>query len=244
MCAGQLNLERIVPECCCKGEITGSETLALHLQRYEFAASRGRTGSWIDIACGVGYGTRLLKTSRPDIVSIVGVDVSEEAISYAVEHYALEGITFLCADAMEYNGGPFDTVVSLETIEHLDHPQAFLQRVAKDLLKPDGILVASVPTTPSTDVNPFHKHDFTYHSFRCLLRQLGFKPFDELLQKQPYNPLRLLFKSEARLPSATSRLPVIYLKRPRLFFRRFAATLKHGLCNKYLTVACQRVDTA
>ena len=38
----------------------GSDSLGLHLQRYEFAAKHARPGRLLDLACGVGYGTRLL----------------------------------------------------------------------------------------------------------------------------------------------------------------------------------------
>ena len=53
-------LERLVPEYVQTGEVTGSETLKLHLARYKFAASYVRPGRLLDIACGSGYGTKML----------------------------------------------------------------------------------------------------------------------------------------------------------------------------------------
>ncbi len=52
-----------------------------------------------------------------------------------------------------------------DTIEHLAAPNAFFARLP-GLLAPDGVLVASVPTTPSVDLNPHHLHDFTESEFR------------------------------------------------------------------------------
>ena len=56
-------LERLVPDHIEAGE--GEETLQLHLARYEFAAAHLRPGRVLDIACGVGYVTRLLADRSP-----------------------------------------------------------------------------------------------------------------------------------------------------------------------------------
>ena len=42
----------------------------------------------------------------------------------------------------------FDTVVSLETIEHVPDPAGFVSRLVA-LLRPGGVFIGSVPTTPS-----------------------------------------------------------------------------------------------
>ena len=49
--------------------------------------------------------------------------------------------------------------------EHLPEPQLFFARLV-ELLAAGGVLVASVPTTPSVDLNPHHLHDFTAAQFR------------------------------------------------------------------------------
>ena len=53
-------IERIVPDAVSPGDATGQATLELHLRRYKFAATQLRPGRLLDIACGVGYGTRLM----------------------------------------------------------------------------------------------------------------------------------------------------------------------------------------
>ena len=58
-------LERLIPDQIRPGDTTGDQTLQLHLARYEFAAAHARPGRLLDIACGVGYGTRWLTDHAP-----------------------------------------------------------------------------------------------------------------------------------------------------------------------------------
>jgi len=49
-------LERIIPDKANEKGATGADTLKLHLERYQFAASRLKPGAVLDIACGVAMG--------------------------------------------------------------------------------------------------------------------------------------------------------------------------------------------
>ena len=62
------SLERLVPDDLLKEEATGLETFRLHIERYAFAAQKLRgANSILDIACGVGYGSRYLKFYFPQL---------------------------------------------------------------------------------------------------------------------------------------------------------------------------------
>ena len=234
------SLERLVPDELAPGDVTGRETLRLHLERYEFAARHARGGRLLDIACGVGYGTALLAEKSPDAVSALGVDVSPQALTYAREHYASDAVEFRAADAMEFcDEEGFDLIVSLETIEHLPDPRGFLGRVA-ELLRPGGVLVASVPTTPSVDLNPHHCHDFSEASFRRLIAPLGLQEIEALRQVQPVRLRSLLLRSETRMKDLRRNLPLWYLQHPAALLLRIGSTLRHGFANHYLTLACRR----
>src|SRR5437762_3641328 len=87
------SLERIVPDQLCADETTGSETLKLHLERYEFARQNLVGGTLLDIACGVGYGTALL-AQNPGVSNALGVDISDEAVRYAAKRYGSDQIAF------------------------------------------------------------------------------------------------------------------------------------------------------
>ena len=74
------SLERLVPEQLNAHEVTGTPTLHLHLERYEFAATQARPGRLLDIACGVGYGTEILYQGNGQNTEAIGVDCSDESI--------------------------------------------------------------------------------------------------------------------------------------------------------------------
>jgi SAM-dependent methyltransferase len=233
------SLERLVPDQLAPRDLTGGEALRISLERYEFAARHARAGRLLDIACGVGYGTRLLADRGAGRIEALGVDLSPEAIDYARARYGGERTRFLAADARTFDDpSRFDTIVSIETIEHLPRPADFVARLVR-LLRPGGLLVASVPTTPSVDANPHHLHDFSARSFRRLLAPHGLAERAALVQEQPWRLGAVLARSEPRLRGVRRGLPAWYATHPASLVRRIASTLRHGFTNRYLTVAWQ-----
>jgi SAM-dependent methyltransferase len=234
------SLERLVPDELLKDEATELQTVKLHIERYEFAARKLLdTASILDLACGVGYGSRLMKDLVP-AATVIGVDVCAAAIEYAAAHYSKPGLNFRVGDAMDFDEGQFDAVVSLETIEHLPDPQAFMERVTKRLLRPGGLFIGSVPVTPSMDANPNHLHDFTARSFRKLLAGQGLVELDSLHQVQPYSPLAALTKTEERMQAMRPNIWAYYCRHPQKALLRLESILTDGFKNKYLTVAAER----
>jgi len=233
------SLERLVPDEIKTSEITGRETLDLHLERYELAVRYAR-GRILDLACGVGYGTRYLADHGKDVTDAVGVDVDAAALQYATERYGRPGVRFVCADAHEFHDDDgFDTVVSLETIEHVQDPEKLIVRLIA-ALRPGGVLVTSVPTTPSVDVNPHHLHDFTERSFRAMVSRFGVHEIECLQQVQRFGLWSVLSRSELRMNTMREGLASYYVRHPRAAVRRLAATMRYGLTNRYVTIAWQR----
>lgn len=232
------SLERLVPDELRATDVTGHETLELHLARYRFAARWAR-GRVLDLACGVGYGTRLLADHGRDVVEAIGVDLAADAVAYASERYARPGVRYFRSDAMTFDSEPFDAIVSLETIEHVPDPERMFGRLV-GLLRPRGVLVASVPTTPSADVNPHHLHDFTERGFRAMGIRRGLREIDHLRQVQPYSLRAVLGRAEPRMSTMRERLIDYYTRHPASAVRRLTATLRYGFTNRYLTVAWRK----
>lgn len=151
-----------------------------HLNRYQFAVEMllpEAPKSILDLACGIGYGSRLLAESLPG--NVTAVDIDAEAIAYAKQYYAHPNVNYICADARELQLSPesLDAVVSFETVEHVNFDTILFAKFY-DLLRPGGVLIFS---TPNQDVMPFDKSRFPFHlkhyhvsELQALMQQIGF----------------------------------------------------------------------
>lgn len=150
-----------------------------HVLRYLFAAENIPDGSRVvDIACGCGYGSWILKEAGHEVT---GVDISDEAISYAQQHY--KGPTYTCQKAEDVKG-EWDAIVTLETLEHIATPEVVLNLQAP-------LLIASVPNEEkyrfsekkfAADAYPHLRH-YTPQEFERLLYGCGFKVMQWFCQK-------------------------------------------------------------
>ena len=105
--------ERYLPQ------MTGAHISYEHWHRYLFAARLVAGKAVLDVACGEGYGSRLLAETA---ASVVGVDVDPAAVRDAAASYPAWNLTFLCgpAELIPVEGEHvFDVIVSFETLEHL-----------------------------------------------------------------------------------------------------------------------------
>jgi 2-polyprenyl-3-methyl-5-hydroxy-6-metoxy-1,4-benzoquinol methylase len=233
-------LERLIPDQVAPDDVTGRATLTLHLQRYEFAAAHLKPGRLLDIACGVGYGTHLMAEKARDIVEVIGVDLSQQAIEYARQHYASGQVHFQQHDAMTFvDERGFDSIVSVETLEHVPDPIGLITHLV-GLIRSGGVFIASVPTTPSVDVNPYHLHDFTERSFRSMVTMHGLRELACLRQVQPYPLMRTLKREESRMKDMRQSLMSYYLRHPWALAKRLWSTQRYGFTNRYFTVVWQK----
>lgn len=237
-----MSLERLVPDELKPNETTGLNTLQLHLDRYRFAAQHLKAGRVLDIACGVGYGSfELVKKADEEIKELVAVDISAESIIMATKRYPHPKIKYEVRDASSYTSDDvFDTIVSLETLEHLPDPKLFVMRMT-GLLNPGGRLICSAPITPSIDVNPYHLHDFTKNTLRELPLEYGVQEIAALRQIQPFQVLDILFKREERMKETRNNLLTYYFNNPEFFLKRILSTLKDGFSNVYLTLVWEKI---
>lgn len=150
-----------------------------HVQRYLFA-SNNAYGRILDLACGCGYGSKIL---HDDGFKVVGGDVCQEAIDFAQKHYP--GPEYRLIDAHTPPKGRFDTLVTFETLEHLESPEKLLSGVDCDLV------IASVPNQEFYPFDPDkfkddeypHLRHYTPREFERLIHDSGFVVSEKWCQK-------------------------------------------------------------
>lgn len=106
--------------------------------RYPLA---GKTA--LDVGCGAGL---LCEPLARMGAAVTGVDAAAENAEAAKAHAGLSGLTvdYRAGELAEQGLGQFDVVTSMEVIEHVTDPAAFVAELAR-CLKPDGLLIMSTP---------------------------------------------------------------------------------------------------
>ncbi len=112
--------------------------------RYPLA---GKTA--LDVGCGAGLLCEpLARMGAP----VTGVDAAPENIEAAKAHATLSGlaIDYRAGEIAEQRLDQFDIVCSMEVIEHVTDPAAFIAELARHL-KPNGLMLLSTPNrTPAS----------------------------------------------------------------------------------------------
>lgn len=116
----------------------------MHAASYGFVENMCSERRVLDLGCGSGYGAmRLAKIAS----EVHGVDVAEDAISYAKDRFKSKNLYFHRIDPSEqlpFADASFDVVLSFQVIEHVSDEDGYL-REARRLLKPGGTLVVITP---------------------------------------------------------------------------------------------------
>ncbi|TAL01677.1 MAG: methyltransferase domain-containing protein [Rhodospirillaceae bacterium] len=126
-----------------------------HIERYAVARQFVH-GVTVDSACGCGYGTHIL-AKNPDVTRAYGIDMSAEAVDFATREYGGDRVKFIHGEIGAVKIELADTLVSIETIEHLEAP-----KVLNDFVEAHAVesLVVSFPIKKTTHYNQFHHWDF------------------------------------------------------------------------------------
>jgi SAM-dependent methyltransferase len=137
---------------------------SIHTSRYRFASRFLRAGSVLDISCGTGHGLSLLH--RPD-GDVIGFDLDFASLQRIRSKEAQCVVACGDAERLPFQDEAFSSVVTLETIEHLEQPDQFLDELWR-VISPGGVLVLSTPNalvSPQTGDglprNPFHRFEYT-----------------------------------------------------------------------------------
>lgn len=107
----------------------------------------GHGGELLDVGCATGV---LSKYYTDFCMHVQAIDILDESIRIAKLFYPDDKITYEKRDLIKnpFMAGSFDTVLFLETIEHVHDPASFLKEFYR-ILKPEGKLILSTPNATS-----------------------------------------------------------------------------------------------
>jgi methionine biosynthesis protein MetW len=143
----------------------------------------------LDVGCGEGTLGQLARTMFREVH---GIDIAEDAVRLSREKGLITHRVNLNTEPAPYSDNTFDTVVTLDVIEHMFDPIRFIRELHR-ILRPGGHLVLSTPNIrkiqrvltlirgrfPRTSYDPVgfdggHLHYFTSADLRDLLTTNGF----------------------------------------------------------------------
>ena len=170
-----------------------------HLERYKWASQYAKGMDVLDVACGSGYGSKMLADAGARRVR--GFDLASDAIEHAKSHHIGENLSYAVGNAEDLSqiaDASIDLFVSFETIEHLPHVEKYLGEVQR-VLRPGGRFLVSTPDRRLASTmyplrgkpnNPFHLFEFTEREF---LEALGRRFTVERIAGQAFVPRALVF---------------------------------------------------
>lgn len=160
----ELSVERANPE-----EMAGQLMESEHRGRYWWAAQLAKERKVLDAGCGTGYGTEILTAAGAE--SVVGIDISHEAIDYARSSFEGALSRFVLGDLRElpFGDDTFDLVVCFEVIEHVEEQQRVIGELHR-VLRAGGLLAISSPNRGVYPAgNPHHIHEYQPEELRQAL---------------------------------------------------------------------------
>jgi SAM-dependent methyltransferase len=155
---------------------TSADTLiaAAHVHRYRLAARICDGMRVIDLACGTGYGSAILRETAP---AVLGVDNDAATVDMAQATVGADrDVSFEALDALDFLRGDlqgWDAIVCFEGLEHFPRPSEALNQLKRHA--GNGVkLVISLPNSRTFEErNEFHVTDFGYEEAMEALSGLG-----------------------------------------------------------------------
>jgi len=138
-----------------------NDLFVAHVSIYVFAARAVAGARVLDLGCGAGYGSDLLRKAGAS--TVLGIDVDRRNVRYASRHYP--AVRFQQGDAhhLPPDLGTFDLVVASNVLEHLEHIEPALDSIRAMLPPSDGRLLVAVPpivddaSLKANEAIPYHR---------------------------------------------------------------------------------------
>lgn len=145
----------------------------IHSFAYVQACILAENKTVLDLGCNTGYGSVILSKVAK---KVVGVDVSERAISTSKKQHGHLGIDFQLIDGKQlpFADNEFDMIISCQVIEHIVDYNIYFNEL-KRVLSPLGIVIFTTPNAllrldPGMKPwNKFHVREFEHSELQALL---------------------------------------------------------------------------
>jgi SAM-dependent methyltransferase len=150
----------------------------------------------LEIGCGIGSLVQELTRRGYDVI---GTDISQEAIAYGRQKYGDIHLEVQAAEALDYEAGSFDIVLSFDVLEHIAEVDRHVSEVFR-VLRPGGYYLFQTPNkytniifeTLQTKSLRWRRYHPSLHSparLRRRLRKHGFRV--EFVKMNPVNEFTL-----------------------------------------------------
>jgi len=154
----------------------------------------------LDVGCGEGFLATELKRQGNRVTGIDALSEAEQ--TEALEQYFSADLDAGIAEVVEkLRGKRFDRVLLMDVLEHLKRPEVLL-RQCKDVLKPEGAVVVSLPNIANLTVrlmllvgrfnytvrgilDKTHVRFFTRRTARRFLEENGYRIVEEKITVMP-----------------------------------------------------------
>lgn len=163
--------------------------------RYKQISKQGnRLDNGLEIGCAHGVWLSVLRGHNK---SAMGIDISDAAVAYAVEHHEADAHVGRFLD-YDFKDRRFDSICMWDTIEHLSQPDAFLRKCF-DLLNPSGIMCLTTGDIGALSARvagrrwrmihpPTHLYYFSRKTISSTLQQCGFQ-VDNIVSESMFRSL-------------------------------------------------------
>lgn len=126
-------------------------------------------GRLLDVGCGDKPYEQLF---LPYVSEYVGIEAEESFTSTQASHSARKPDLLYDGRRLPFDDRSFDTVLSVQVLEHTPRPAALVSEMAR-VLKDDGVLILSAPFQFRLHEQPHDYFRYTPHGLRALCAEAG-----------------------------------------------------------------------
>lgn len=188
----------------------------LHTTRYTNAIQAITWNTILDLWCWYWFGTKQMALACPE-KQFIAIDIDPDVIAFAKEHNQLPNITYqvMSATNLTFADKTFDTITSIENIEHIPEDQTYVAEAYR-VLKDTGLFIISTPNDnrlwhrikricwKTIIYNTFHMREYNFDQLHHLLTRHHFA----IINKH-WLYINLLPKS-LRLTNRLRQIPFFY----------------------------------